>query len=229
LRCNRKSGRQHARIHSDYKNKPTAANGHKSKIMYAFIKSKDSERNNPILAISCEIETLAMSDTYGNYGQKVSPSDAGDYCLLLTQNAVKVANEYNEQNDNENSYVIDDVINAYEDRYLYNNLSESCKEGDLEFYKATLEGFNYYDGNNWATVSVDADFGETSHTFVKDEELIKKLNEAIESKEWVNDGFGTKTYQTDEFIIIDNFCQGHFESFEIYERDEYEMTTMSEY
>ena len=109
---------------------------------YQFITAKNEENRRGIvyLAISQEIETLAMSDTYSNYGQQVSPGDAGDYCELLTENAVKLANEYNEENDDETRYVIGDIINAYNNSYLYDHLSENCSEGDLEFQKSGLKG-----------------------------------------------------------------------------------------
>ena len=191
---------------------------------YQFITAKNEENRRGIvyLAISQEIETLAMSDTYGNYGQQVSPGDAGDYCELLTDNAVKLANEYNEENDDETRYVIGDIINAYNNSYLYDHLSENCSEGDLEFQKSGLKGFNYWDGSNWATVSVDADYGETSHSLVEDEELIEKLNKAIKDMEFVKEGFGLTTYKTDEYAIVQSHFQGAFESYEIFPIEGYD-------
>ena len=191
---------------------------------YQFITAKNEENRRGIvyLAISQEIETLAMSDTYGNCGQKIDAGDAGDYCELLTENAVKLANEYNEENDDETRYVIGDIINAYNNSYLYDHLSENCSEGDLEFQKSGLKGFNYWDGSNWATVSVEADYGETSHTLIEDEELIEKLNKAIDEKEFVKEGFGTETYKTDEYVIVQSNFQGNFESYEIFPISEHD-------
>jgi hypothetical protein len=191
---------------------------------YQFITANNEENRRGIvyLAISQEIETLAMSDTYGNYGQQVSPVDAGDYCELLTENAVKVANEYNQENDIDDVHVIGDIINAYDNHYLYDHISENCADADLEFQKSGLKGFNYWDGSNWATVSVDADYGDTSHKLIEDEELIQKLNKAIQDMEFVKEGFGKQTFKTDEYVIIQSQFADAFESYKIFPISEHE-------
>jgi len=194
---------------------------------YQFITANNEDNRIGLvyLAISQEIETLAMSDTYCNYGQQIGADDAGDSVELLTDAAVKVANDaYNEEYSHEddydeyiNKYQIGDNVSAYDFWSVYQSIINSdLKYPDVEFHKSKLKGFNYWDGSNWATVSVDADFGETSHTLVEDEELIENLNKAIEEMEFVKEGSGTKTYKTDEYVIFTSQFSDHFESYEIY-------------
>lgn len=200
---------------------------------YQFITANNEEnrRGTVYLAITQEIETLAMSDTYGGYGQKIDPADAGDHCVILTEKAVLVVNDaYNEHYSHEddyseyiNKYQIGDIVSAYDFGYIYDAVINSeLKYPDVEFQKSELKGFNYWDGSNWATVSVDADYGETSHTLIEDEALIEKLNQAIKDMEFVKEGFGTETYKTDEYVIVQSNFANHFESYEIFPISEHE-------
>lgn len=49
---------------------------------------------------------------------------------------------------------------------------------------------------------------ETQYEVVKDQELIAELKKAIEEKEWVKDGFGTKFYHANGYQIEESNVQG---------------------
>ncbi|MDX9747400.1 MAG: hypothetical protein RBT57_02765 [Paludibacter sp.] len=188
---------------------------------YQFIqKNYDDNQNTPFLAISTALEDLKLSDTYGNYGQAVQPEEAGDSIELRTVKAVEIANQVAEELELENTFEIGSIINSHENSELYDNVFEQLTEEDYAGYFNMVEGFNYWDGNNWATVTVKSDMGEPSHTLILDEELVKELNQAIEDAEFISEGHGTRTYDTDKYRVVSSQFSSHFESFEVYLKSE---------
>lgn len=186
---------------------------------YQFIqKNYDDNSATPFLAISTPLESLKLSDTYGDYGRAVQPDEAGDSIELKTVKAVETANHVAEFLELEVSFEIGSIINSFENLELYNNIFEQLSEEDYVGYFNMVEGFNYFDGNNWATVTVKTDIGEPSHTLIDDDDLISELNQAIEDSEFVSEGFGTRKYETEKFLIVSSQFASHFESYEIYDK-----------
>lgn len=185
---------------------------------YQFIqKNYDDNSVSPFLAIPTPLEDLKLSDTYSNYGQAVQPEDAGDSIELKSDKAVSVANQVAEELELDVHFEIESVINSYDNSELYDNVFKQLSNEDYTGYFNMVVGFNYWDGNNWATVTVKTDIGESSHTLIEDENLINELNQAIENSEFVSEGFGTKTYETDKYMIV-NSQFASFESYEIYDK-----------
>lgn len=175
---------------------------------YVFLKSADrhEHRQNPVwYAVSKDrIEMLNVSDAYDQYGQQISSSDAGDYIEILTQEAAQVANEvWNDpfaNEDDPNSFLekftIGDYISAYDYRLEFDEVITQCKENvDYEIHKTQFEGFTYWDGHNWKSIVVSSIDDNNTHEIEDDEEIIFRLNTALENGEFVKDGFGTKTYR----------------------------------
>ena len=198
---------------------------------FIFLKDVNSEGTVKYFAIDVEkIETLRESDTYGPYGQQVSPQDAGNSLTLLTQAAVDVANKayhdyHAEYDDTEvlQHYSISDVILAYESSNDYDAIVESSliENEDYSIESPYVKGFTYWDGSNYKTVVVEREFeSNISHEIVKDEDLIEELNQAIEDKEYVKSEFGKEKYQSGNWEIVDNHCQGSWSSYEISEIEE---------
>lgn len=187
---------------------------------------------NPWLAINQEIETLNVSDTYGNYGQKVDAYTAGDAIQLLSSKAVSLANKIALENDEDaGAFKTGDLVSAIDNNDIYDdvlNVVSGLKEyEDYTMWCSTVEGFNFWNGNNFQTVTVSCEVGEPSHAILTDETLIKELNEAIDEKSFIKEGFGTKTYDSEKFFIIENSFASHFEMYEVYDKEEVELNNLS--
>lgn len=188
---------------------------------YVFLTPNNPESEIDYYAIdSDKIETLYVSETYTKYGQQVSPSEAGDYLVLTSDKAVELANKfYQEDNETqETHYSIGDIVSAYDNKEYeqITNSHELIEDDDYSLYKETCRGFNYWNGSNWATILLGDDYN--SFSLVTDEELNKELNQAIVDKEYVRDGLGCEIYETSEYIIEDNYCQGVWASYHITEK-----------
>lgn len=190
---------------------------------YIFIKENTFGDNKevPFLAIpETSINNMNISDTWGDYGQTVSASDVGDSIELKTDLAVEIANEKAKELELDIIFSVGGFILSYVYDELYDFLIDNLNEHeDYVKYCSTCEGFNYWGGSNFKTITVSCEFGEPSHMLIDDEALISELNEAIEDSVFVCEGFGTKKYETEKYIVIDNYCQGHFEAYEVYEKE----------
>ena len=202
---------------------------------YIFLTNKFDQGDSIYYAIpASKIETLLVVDTYARYGQPVSVEDTGDYhinnqysdakkdcekAILEKFNKEVFIDRYNDcveviennevdewicQND-ENARDFINEINTFITKWCEkNNILQSC------------EGFNYWDGSNWATIitSYEND-GNNSHEIIKDKKLIDKLNNGIENMEFLKEGFGNKTYVFEDVKIIDSCYQGTWASYEL--------------
>lgn len=168
------------------------------------------------------IETLNVSDTYDQYGQKISASDAGDHLELLTETAVELANDtWNEVDAEDEDYVvkftIGDIVSAYENSDVYREITNNCEEEvDYNVFKSTCQGFNYWDGNNWRTIVTSSeDDGGVTHEIEDDEEIIARLEAAIENMEFEKEGFGTRTYRYADAIVVESQFSDAWEEYSI--------------
>lgn len=189
---------------------------------HQFLKSAYEFDGNYEAISEGRIKTLNVSDTYDQYGQKISASDAGDHLELLTETAVKWANDtWNEHDAEGEDYVvkfqIGDIVSAYEHGMEYNKVVTQCEEEiDYNVFKSTCQGFNYWDGNNWRTIvtSSEDDSGVT-HEIEDDEEIIARLEAAIENMEFEKEGFGTRTYRYADAIVVESQFSSAWEKYSI--------------
>lgn len=122
-----------------------------------FIRLKDTYPNR-IVATQYEPETMGLTETYDQWGQPISPEDAGACLTILSQAAVKCAEEYRQEQDSK-KYTIGDMVCAYEDD-VYDAIVENCIEDeDYTVSQETCYGFNYWNGRNWETVAVSYENG----------------------------------------------------------------------
>lgn len=162
---------------------------------YTFLKPANDFEGVYYAIPSERIETINVSDTYDQYGQSVSAEDAGDYIEILSQ---ECADSVNEEFDE--SYEVGTHISAFsEGNEFYHIESLFVEDVDYRVYRETIEGFNYWDGSNWKTIVVSGDY--PTHEIEEDEEIVKRLNDALENKQYVSDGFGIETYESDECVI----------------------------
>jgi len=166
-----------------------------------------------------KIEDIAVSDSFGNCGQKVSSADAGDYIEIFTPWAAVVANEtWNDENAEGEDFVerftTGDNVSAYDHLFEFDAILEICEEGvDYNLVKEVLRGFTFWNGHNWETVSVDYEFGETTHEIEDDEETIAQLNDAIDNKEFISQGNGLTIYGFKDAEITES---QYIDAWEIY-------------
>ena len=116
------------------------------------------------------------------------------------------------------------VVSAFDNIELYDNIVEELTEDEDYFgYYSTSKGFNFWNGNNWNTVTVISEVGEPTHELLDDNDLENELNQAIENSTFVKEGFGRRIYETEKYWIVDNNFQGHFEAYEIYDKEYFEI------
>lgn len=204
---------------------------------YIFLTKNFTDEPTSYYAIpENKIETLNLSETYGDYGQIVGHTDAGDYhfdneysdaqkdCLneLLKKFTTEVDAEIEFIDDRNDIFIVDE--DSYDGDTDVKELNEFVKNWREKNESLTeVEGFTFWDGHNWKTIVTSCDFGEPTHNIVDNEELIKELNKAIENKEFEKEGFGRKIYKAHGWVVIDSYYQDVWEEYEIVSSDEYEM------
>lgn len=221
---------------------------------YIFLKDNNEQGPTTYYAISKEkIEKLNVCDTYTDYGQLVGHYDAGDYSI---ENSASDAYRSCEKAIKEKFGVeatfteegivkeIDgeEVPSSYDDEHDVDydvekanklfNLAIEIQDFIEEWRKEnevfnTCEGFDYWDGHNWQTITVSSELdGEPSHSIVDDENLVAELNKAIEEREFQSEGFGEKIYEGNGYKVIDSAFEGHWESYMVIPVDQYETAKM---
>lgn len=186
-----------------------------------------------------KIETLNVFETYDKYGQKVGHENAGDYHIDNSQSDAKsdceiaIKEKYGVEVsiDAHNSCIevidnteVDEWISENEDENAGNFISELnafilewCNEKENI---SSCQGFTYWNGNDWKTIITDYEFdGNPSHSIVDDEDLIVELSAAIENKEFVNEGFGCKNYESGNWNIEKSYYQGTWASYILTEKE----------
>lgn len=199
---------------------------------YIFLKSADrsEHRDNPRWwAISKDrIETLNVSGSYDQFGQSISSRDAGDYLEIISQAAADVANETWNEPDAEGSdfvtrFKVGDNVSAYEYELEFDEIITQCEEGvDYKLERTKFSGFNYWNGSNWKTIVTSAPDGNETHEIESDEEIVARLNEAMENEEFIKEGFGTKTYRYKDAEITYSQFSSAWEYCEITLNNEFE-------
>lgn len=191
---------------------------------YTYIRKKEEYQDSGdiqvIYAISQDIEEMEMADTYDRFGQAIDAGEAGNSVTLLSEKAVRFANQ-----NSENEYSLYDVLSAYDADEMYQKIidsSELKEDEDYEVFAEKVKGFNYWDGSNYQSVLIYAEHSEVEWEEVEGEEA-QLLEEEIEEKEYIKDGFGKNLYESEKYWIVYNYCQGSFSSYELFLKEEYEL------
>jgi len=197
--------------------------------MYTFLRENnyDSYAPQPILAISNEIETLKLAETYDRFGQQVGHTNAGDASIKNTDytgtyydllDAVRGRFEISEDID----FDIDVYnLTAEEINVDPSELKSFCEkwcEENESFNE--VKGFDYWDGHNWKTVITGCEFGEPTHVIVS--ENADEMNEAIETCEFIEETHGKQYFESEKYWIIQSAWQGDFESYQLFSKSEYD-------
>src|SRR3990167_8559695 len=186
-----------------------------------FLKKKENDGWNAIH--SSVIKTLNVSDCYGQYGQQISNADAGDNIMSLDEAEVLWLNTHDEDGDevekdeDDTIYKVGDNLSAYDCKSLFSAFVFNFPDREIE--KETCEGFTYWDGHNFQTITVSVDNGEPTHYIEDDEETLKLLNEAVELAETENGEkkAGYETWKTEKMEITESQFQDAWEKYFITE------------
>lgn len=214
---------------------------------YIFLTENFAEETKYFAIPEDRIETLLYHECYAEYGEKVGHAWAEDYSL---DNEFCTAKEdceeaVKEKFGLESVIIYDGIVYSFDgidaDDYHGDFLSDDIEGADE--HNATLQkiidinafihawrkqnevftevrGFNYWDGHNHKSIITMSPVGEPSHLVVNDDKLTDELNDAIENKVFVNEGFGKKLYRSGKWVIEDNYCEGVWASYFIEEVEE---------
>lgn len=158
-----------------------------------------------------QFEIVALSDTYGNYGQKIERGDAGDYIQLLTQEAVDFANTHNEEGNNINEFSIDDIISAYDDCQLVCDIIEYLNSESYALTQEMVLAHTYWDGHNWKTITIEVETNEPSHVRVNSEKEKEILSEYFRFDDYNKDGAGLERANGEAYFFVRSNWQGSYE------------------
>lgn len=183
------------------------------------------EENFILVSNRANFQKVRLCETYGDYGQQVGCYNAGCYSLDNSESTFKQDLE---------SYITEKF--ELEENFSYDDFAEldenEADEKILESIKIWIEenenhsscvAYTYWDGNNFATAVISNEYFEdqVSHVEIEEEEA-KLIEEAIENRSFVKEGFGEKIYEYGDYIVIDNYCQGHWESWQVINKQNYE-------
>lgn len=198
----------------------------KSVPAYIFLKEKWAEGARPILVVSSEIETLNIADTYNQYGAKVGHTDAGDYSIKNISYSdaywdmlAAVRSKYNIDETIEFDIDVEDLVATEEIGVGAAELKDFCEEWckENETFN-TIEGFNYWDGRNWQTVTTFCEFNEPSHEVIE----VPGLTEELDNISFIESKGGRDFYESENYWIVESHHQGYFEKYSVYPKSEFE-------
>ena len=158
-------------------------------------------------------ETVAISDTYDQYGQKVEAGNAGDHLVILSEKAATIAAE-----EAEKEFAVNEIVAAFDNSTAYDaivNHADTVEGTDYELYRDTCKAYNYWNGNNWRTISIQMDNAEPTHTQLSDEEAAPILA-AYEAAEFPHEyQSGYKVSEQDGYTFTKSQFAGAFYSAEV--------------
>lgn len=192
------------------------------RIFLKELKESCGEENFVLVSMRANFEKVRLCETYGDYGQQVGCYNAGCYSL---DNSESTCKEDLEQ------YITDKF--KLREKFSYDDFIEQEEANDKikESIKTWIEenenhsscvAYTYWDGSNFATALISNENFEDhiSHVEINEQEA-REIEEAIENRSFVEDGFGKKVYEYGDYIMIDNYCQGHWESWQVIRRENY--------
>ena len=206
-----------------------------------FIKEINSENNEDVIFAVSEdsFEKMNYTETYGNYGQQVDDYDAGSYSLHnsacdAVQDCIEaIKNKFIQFKDSEIEISGDElrIDGEYFDWFSGNSEIESFvndwEEGNVNHEQ--VKAYNYWNGNNWASIIIEAEYTDDAitHEVIEDENLIEKLEAAIENKEEFKTGFGLTYYNSEcGYYIVEDNQAATFEMYSIIENESWKASVI---
>lgn len=156
------------------------------------IRKKNVESDVMHITYMRNFEWVRATETYDKYGFLVSAENAGDYCLENSTcdrlreeflNAIKLAGFEVKEDDTFEDFVESEnaEIKAFTEKWREKN----------ESYNNVL-AWNYFDGHNWRTITIDSDNYDCEANYEKmeneeSEEILRLFNEVYFDE--FNNGF----------------------------------------
>lgn len=163
-----------------------------------------------------KIEELNVSDSYDQYGQRISTSDAGDYLEINETVTIETESDWIDEPNEIETFEAGTNVTAFDQHEAFAALIEKYEDGkEVTLHETKFSGFNYWDGHNWRTVSVSSVDDSHEYEIETDETIVARLNEALENKEEYSTGPGTVTYRYKDIEIVESNWQGHWEEYTI--------------
>ena len=182
------------------------------------------EENFVLVSMRANFDKVQLCQTYGDYGQQVGCYNAGCYSLENSESTFKqdLESYITEKFQLAENFSYDDFAELDEDE-ADNGIKESIKTWIEENENhSSCVAYTYWDGNNFATAIIENEYfdDQVSHVEI-DKEEAKLVEEAIENRSFVKEGFGKEIYEYGDYIVIDNYCQGHWESWQVIKKEHY--------
>lgn len=210
------------------------------------------DENFVLVSMRANFEKVRLCETYGDYGQQVGCYNAGCYAINNSESTIHsdllididkqfntkfgdILNALGNPNFSSIEELIEELkdINDYQESVLISHNYSPIDENQLNEFAtkwvaenenhSSCVAYTYWDGNNFATAIIENEYfdDQVSHVAI-DEEEAKLVEEAIENRSFVKEGFGKKIYEYGDYIVIDNYCQGHWESWQVIKKENYE-------
>lgn len=203
---------------------------------YIFLTENNNEGPTTYYAIpSDKIETMNLCDTYDRNGQKIGHTNAGDYHLsnsegvAITDCTKAISEKFGIDIDNihfVNEGLDEFTIEAGDgeeygfDESAVNAFIKEWREENESLVE--VEGFDYWDGHNWKTVTTSVENAEPTHSIVDDEALVAELNKSIWYKIFKKSGFGCEVFSHEDWVIVVSNWQDTWAAYDIMSIKDYE-------
>ena len=165
-----------------------------------------NEGTNVLVFPDSYFEQKNYSDCYGQYGQQIGDSDAGNYICLTADQAAHMTRFWDNEENGEQTFSEGTIISAYDNYELFETVKEEFGDDCVEY--ETVLAYTYHDGSNFCTIVLDGTY--PTHEAISEEDA-KLFLEVIESEGFCmeKDGPYRQAYKTDEFIFVESNMQGH--------------------
>lgn len=170
------------------------------------IKNTNEVEEKILITDKNQFSWMKMSETYGKYGQLNDRDDAGDGITILSKYAADVANISAKEQEEDEEYCKGDYYACFETNdAIIDAILELEENVDYEYCADLVLAYNYWDGNNWASIILE------SHTFDSGWEILDNSDDIIkeyDKKEFYKEYSGLRAYKSDNYT----FCVSQFSS-----------------
>lgn len=182
---------------------------------------EDRNNNEQLLVIKEWFKIVNYADCYEECGQKMGHNIAGSSITTNTKELDEKLFEMLKENYEESNHEWLEEICAggffcedtegFDIDEIISFCKENAKPEDWELTTPKVWAYDYHDGNNWKTIILDEknDVGNYNYYVVDNNEMLKKLQNEYDNREFVSEGFGTRQTKSESF----EFEESQFQTF----------------